>query len=286
MGSFWSRRSTVVFFLVAFVPAWIGWSIYQALRLDRSTALGEGLYLSAWFCTFAGFVAWYVEAGRKGVGDLARRCVRWRVSVLWWLIVLAFPIVYQIAAFALHGALAGGVGTVRPAAIAQYWSQGGLALLLTGPLGEEGGWRGFLLPRMLERWSPLRASVTIGLIWAVWHVPIFLRNEFSTLHGTLVFTCTIVCYSVVMTVVAMHSRHSVLLAILMHWTFNVSYYRAAPRMFPDVDVRGLAFNYTRLGVFVLAAALLVVAAGLRSFLARPAAVPASGLAAGPRLESA
>jgi hypothetical protein len=99
MGSFWSRRSTVVFFLVAFVPAWIGWSIYQALRLDRSTALGEGLYLSAWFCTFAGFVAWYVEAGRKGVGDLARRCVRWRVSVLWWLIVLAFPIVYQIAAF-------------------------------------------------------------------------------------------------------------------------------------------------------------------------------------------
>jgi hypothetical protein len=118
-----------------------GWSIYQALDLDRSTALGETLYLSAWFCSFAGFIAWYVEGGTPAVKDLARRCVRFRVPLRWWLVVLALPIVYQMAAFALHGVLAGGVGEFRPSAIADYWSRAGLALLLTGPLGEEGGWR-------------------------------------------------------------------------------------------------------------------------------------------------
>jgi hypothetical protein len=104
-----------------------------------------------------------------------------------------------------------------------------------------------------------------GLIWAVWHVPVFLHDEFSTLHGTLIFTGTIVCYSLVMTVLFLNTRQSVLLAIVIHWTFNVSYYYAAPHLFPEVDVRGLAFNYTRLGVFALAVTALVIATGARSF---------------------
>ena len=265
METFWSRRSTVVFLLVAFGPSWIGWSIYQALELDRRSALGETLFLFGWSCSVAGFAAWYVEGGWPAVKDLARRCARAAVPLRWWLLALAFPMVYQVVAFAIHGLSTGGVGEIQPAAIADYWSKAGLALLLTGPLGEEAGWRGFLLPRLLERHTSLGASLLLGLIWAVWHVPIFLHNEFSTLHGTLIFTGTIVCYTVVMTVLFLHTRQSVLLAIVIHWTFNVSYYYAAPHFFPDVDVRGLAFNYTRLAVFALAAAVLVIATGARSF---------------------
>jgi hypothetical protein len=86
-----------------------------------------------------------------------------------------------------------------------------------------------------------------------------------------------------MTVVFLHTRQSVLCAILLHWTFNVSYYYAAHHLFPDVDVRGLAFNYTRLAVFALAATGLVLATGARSFTRAttidptlPAPVRASG----------
>jgi membrane protease YdiL (CAAX protease family) len=266
MDKFWSRRSTVVFLLVAFGPSWLGWSIFQALHLDRRSALGETLFLFGWSCSVAGFAASYVEGGWPAVKDLARRCVRAAVPLRWWLVALAFPMVYQVVAFAVHGLLAGRLGEVRPAAIADYWSIAGLALLLTGPLGEEAGWRGFLLPRLLERHTPLGASLLLGLIWAVWHVPVFLHDEFSTLHGTLVFSGTIACYSLVMTVLFLHTRQSVLLAIVIHWTFNVSYYYAAPHVFPDVDVSGLAFNYTRLAVFALAAAALVITTGVRSFV--------------------
>jgi membrane protease YdiL (CAAX protease family) len=277
LDTFWRRRSTVAFLVVAFGPSWIGWSIYHTLELDRRSALGETLFLFGWSCSVAGFVAWYVEGGWPAVKDLARRCVRAAVAPRWWLLALAFPMVYQAVAFAVHGLLTGSaVGEARPAAIADYWSTAGLALLLTGPLGEEAGWRGFLLPRLLERHTPLGASLLLGLIWAVWHVPIFLHAEFSTLHGTLIFTGTIVCYTLVMTVLFLHTRQSVLLAIVIHWTFNVSYYLAAPKLFPGVDVRGLAFNYTRLTVFALAAAALVIATGARSFTTarlRPAAIP-------------
>lgn len=40
-----------------------------------------------------------------------------------------------------------------------------------GPIGEEGGWRGYLLPRLLESGGELRASLIIGVIWALWHLP-------------------------------------------------------------------------------------------------------------------
>ncbi len=45
-------------------------------------------------------------------------------------------------------------------------------ILGAGPLGEEGGWRGYLLPRLLETRGETGASIIIGVIWALWHLPI------------------------------------------------------------------------------------------------------------------
>ena len=47
-------------------------------------------------------------------------------------------------------------------------------LSLLGGGQEEPGWRGFALQRMLERWGPVEASVRLGVIWAVWHLPLFV----------------------------------------------------------------------------------------------------------------
>lgn len=46
------------------------------------------------------------------------------------------------------------------------------AILGAGPFGEEGGWRGYLLPRLLEQGGEVRASLIIGIVWALWHLPI------------------------------------------------------------------------------------------------------------------
>lgn len=45
------------------------------------------------------------------------------------------------------------------------------AVMGAGPIGEEGGWRGYLLPRLLESGGESRASLIIGVIWALWHLP-------------------------------------------------------------------------------------------------------------------
>jgi len=49
-----------------------------------------------------------------------------------------------------------------------------LAIAIIAPLGEEFGFRGYALPRLQARWSPLAASLCIGVVWAVWHIPTLL----------------------------------------------------------------------------------------------------------------
>lgn len=49
-----------------------------------------------------------------------------------------------------------------------------LLWLATFRLGEELGWRGFALPRLLQHMGPIRASLTLGALWALWHLPYFL----------------------------------------------------------------------------------------------------------------
>ena len=46
------------------------------------------------------------------------------------------------------------------------------ALIGAGPLGEEGGWRGYMLPRLLEKFGEVPASLILGLVWALWHLPV------------------------------------------------------------------------------------------------------------------
>jgi len=47
-----------------------------------------------------------------------------------------------------------------------------LLQLLTSGLGEEPGWRGYLLPRLQDRFSPIPTVWLLGLAWAVWHYPL------------------------------------------------------------------------------------------------------------------
>jgi len=86
--------------------------------------------------------------------------------------------------------------------------------LLQGPLAEELGWRGYLLPRLLRKHTPLNASILVGVVWAAWHFEIF----FHSVAADALFAAAAVALSILMTVLFLHTRGSVLLAITMHGT--------------------------------------------------------------------
>jgi membrane protease YdiL (CAAX protease family) len=92
--------------------------------------------------------------------------------------------------------------------------------LLSGPLGEEVGWRGFLLPKLLTKFSPLSASVVLGVIWGVWHLPLYVHSIFATGSGAAGFIVTTICYSIIMTMLYNYSRGSLFIAVAFHWFMN------------------------------------------------------------------
>jgi len=96
-------------------------------------------------------------------------------------------------------------------------------LLLGGSLGEEIGWRGFLLPALLRRMSPLAASVVLGVVWGLWHLPIDFYAGFG-LHGIGAVVARVV-YAVPMSILFtwffLRTRGSLLVALLLHASINV-----------------------------------------------------------------
>ncbi len=90
--------------------------------------------------------------------------------------------------------------------------------LVAGPLGEELGWRGYALDRLLARWTPLRAALGLGVVWALWHLPAFLmpgttQHEMGLLSSTAaLYAIWVVALSVLITWVYLHTGRSVLTA--------------------------------------------------------------------------
>lgn len=132
--------------------------------------------------TLAAFVVIAIAYGPGGLRAWAARLAPWR-GISWqrgvtiWLLYLA---VFVAAVGIYFSYLASTGDTQTIAAIVERIGPGfptvvaGFAIMIllsSGPLLEEMGWRGFLLPLLLHRMSPLAASVLIGVLWSLWHLP-------------------------------------------------------------------------------------------------------------------
>lgn len=103
-------------------------------------------------------------------------------------------------------------------------------LVLMGPLGEEAGWRGFALKRMLRTSSPLKAGVLLGILWSLWHLPLFFIEgttqkvlaKFGLFPAFFCYLLYTVMVSVLITLIFIKSGGSVLGTILFHTAGNFS----------------------------------------------------------------
>jgi membrane protease YdiL (CAAX protease family) len=111
----------------------------------------------------------------------------------------------------------------------------GYAFFVGGGVSEEPGWRGFLLPRLQERFNPLMASLLVWIPWALWHAPLdfagYAGSTFATYLRTRVFI--LVPLSIIITWVYNRCGKTILSAALFHSAFNV-----APDFVPSAEWAG------------------------------------------------
>jgi membrane protease YdiL (CAAX protease family) len=126
----------------------------------------------------AAFLVTAALSGRAGVADLGRRSVRWRVPVRWYLIALfSVPVTATLVSLAIYGprALAAPSGG-WPRALAEVATYFLLQLVLF-QLAEEIGFTGFLQHHWQDRYHPMKLTLYVALLWALWHMTDHFAQE-------------------------------------------------------------------------------------------------------------
>src|SRR5450759_3584491 len=106
------------------------------------------------------------------------------------------------------------------------WPLAAFISFMSGPWSEEFGWRGYALDRFLQRFGVIRASIGLGLVWAVWHLPLYAmpltwHSQMGfRLAGFPSFVALSVGLSLIMTWVYLSSDRSILSGMLLHFTSN------------------------------------------------------------------
>jgi membrane protease YdiL (CAAX protease family) len=184
----WMRRHRLTaFFGLAFTLSWWSWP-FHAVGLAPVPFFPCGPLLAA-------IIVIGVAEGRPGYRELVARLTRWRVGWHWWVIALGTPFaVLAVAATAnvtVWGAPAPDLATLA-------WAEIGLVFAfrfvdpLDGPIGEEPGWRAYAVPRLQQLWSPLRAGCTLGVLVALWHLPLVVVGALAPVGLPVTFAITLV----------------------------------------------------------------------------------------------
>lgn len=170
-----------------------------------------------------------ITEGRAGVGRLLRRCVLWRVPAQWYLFVLVgFPALILLVLLAVPGGVTGSRESAPMLALS-YVPAFIIIFLVGGPLSEEPAWRGFALPRLERQLGPLMGTLLLGLLWGLWHFPLFLLITGYNGAGTggvgvglpfVEFVIGSMALAVIFSWVFHNAHGSVLLTMLLHASEN------------------------------------------------------------------
>jgi uncharacterized protein len=211
---------TAAFFGVTYLISWTAWLILFEKGLSHLTGAGLCLYSVAVFAPHvSAAINTGVEGGLPAVRVFYRRVFR-PISLRMCLIAACVPpavyLTSDLVIIALH----------MPHSSFFHRPPRSLAMLLFGQaivvLGEEPGWRGFALPRLIVRAGPYIGTLILGVLWAVWHLPLFVvagTPQYRTPFAP--FVALLTAWSMIMTAMVQNKGGGTLGAMVFHAAANL-----------------------------------------------------------------
>jgi len=220
------------------------------MEIDAASSWGVNL-LAVWLLVCFG-------AGRNRLVPWTEASAGWAKTILWSLsCLLGLPALFLIA-WAVTGGTVGGSSNLPAMPVRDLTISGALAaftmnLAFGGSLGEEPGWRGAWLPRLLRNHNPVAASVIISFWWALWHAPIDLAQGFGLagMGGLAIRQIWTLPVTIIFTWVTLRASGSLLPPLILHTTLNA---------IPDFVLSQPAHYERALGTLVLLLIVIVVIA--------------------------
>jgi membrane protease YdiL (CAAX protease family) len=264
-----SGARATAFFVLAFGLSWAFWVPFAFFAPPASSVLSGGgggspvlllQLLGNFGPSAAAIVLLAFSGGRRELWALLKRLLPHRAPPMLYALVLFVPFVTLLpgllyaSLFANFSDVGLVLGGLLPALL--------IGLLISGP-GEELGWRGYALPRLQAAYGPLVASLLIGVVWGMWHLPIWLWSSSSggaafVAEFTL-FVVGLSAFSVIFTWVYNHAGASMWMVVLLHAAVTASYNSLSVLLGPSsvgTWVPSVLTTATVCGAAVLVVALL------------------------------
>jgi membrane protease YdiL (CAAX protease family) len=230
MSSWIKKNALLVYFVLAFAISWV---FMIPVALSAQGLLVQSIpyalyYLAPMGPMISAITVSAVVEGREGLRHQLRGLTKWRVGFKYVAFSVLAPVALFILAVLLEWILDGEWpewGLLGQVDYLPYLGiPGVLGLwLVTFGLGEEMGWRGFALPRLQRGRTALSATLILGLLWGLWHLPAFFFRDTYMEMGVLglpMFLVSIIFASVVFTWLYNSTGGSVLMVILFHTFFD------------------------------------------------------------------
>lgn len=211
------------FFVLTFALTWIAWLASAAFVTPGNSwlfGLGGPVFLLGVFAP--AFVALALTAhseGSAGVARLLRRIGKWRLGARWYLFAIGYMAATKVVAALTHRLVLGAWPTFGDTSVPLML--GAILISTWAQAGEEVGWRGYALPRLAVHLGLGGASVLLGVVWALWHLPLFfLPGSGSDGQSFPIYLLHVTALSVAMSWLYWKTEGSLLLVMLMHASVN------------------------------------------------------------------
>ncbi len=218
--------SLISYFVLTFVASWIcflgaaaisGWSASPSPEI--AAVSGAIVLLGVFSPALVALLLTAWAGGRAGTMALLGGIVRAPTAARWYVFAVGYFAAIKLAMVLAHRVVAGDWPPIGQTS----WFVVVGAIVVSTPVqaGEEIGWRAYALPRLAERVGLPLASVVLGVIWALWHLPLFfIPGSDSAGQSFPVYLLAVTALSTAMAWLYWRTERSLLLTMLMHAAVN------------------------------------------------------------------
>lgn len=218
----------IKFFAVTFILSWLIWVPLDLSHFGIAFNIPEATsnivrLLGVLMPAISALILTRLIGGRGVTRNLWARLLLWRAGWRWWMAAVVGQPILLVLAVLISNLVSDSKVTPEPLVSASAFIVN-VIMLLIATLGEEIGWRGVALPGLQEQNSALKSSITLGLLWGVWHIPFWLLLDTFDQFGigylglNLLFVVPLTIY---ITWFFNHSQQSLLLPVMLHLSFNI-----------------------------------------------------------------
>jgi len=248
-----NNKQLILFYAFAFLFSWMLW-VPQALSDSNILKIPQFILslsnYGAWGPLVAALGLTYFFEGKLGIKNLFKRVFNFKIGLRWYgIIFLTFPLILG-GALLLSGESFSNIFTETNPIILIV---GFFVILFTaGPLQEELGWRGYALDRLQEKWNALIASLIVGFMWGLWHLPLFYMHRTDSYYegpilGLMLSTIII---SILFTWIYNNTGRSLMAMLLFHTMWNYSHW-IFPTLGSDKASLYMIISLAALAIFVI-----------------------------------